>query len=434
MIPPTAPGAGLVPCAITGRPGEERDDRERRADLVDLAWAPEFPDASLVPVAASLLPALPLPVGTLDEGPHWRITLGPGVVAIGTKDYARRDRAEERELRRRELDVDAAVAWFEDTGEWPDDPEPTRVITEWSRKSRARMVRRLCELDYLPLYVDSDGRRHGRLPAMVTLTYPGEWLPVAPTGKAVKAHLKAFRKRYQRAWDEPLACIWKLEFQRRGAPHVHMLMTPPHGVDAQLGMPFRGWLSRVWAEIVDHPDPDERERHRLAGTGVDYAEGLRAKDPRRVAVYFLKHNVAGDKEYQHDVPEEWQEPGKGPGRFWGYWTLKPATATVEVGPDDAIAAARVMRRWSRAQGRVQPRQRPRVEGGRVESKYPEVLGVAGAQLVEAHSAPLSYRRSRSRVVLVGRSRGWIAVPDGPAFIADLARYFDLRRSLLDQDH
>jgi len=37
---------------------------------------------------------------------------------------------------------------------------------------------------------------------------------------------------------------------------------------------FRTWLSVTWADIVAHPDPEQRRRHRAAGTGVDYAEGL----------------------------------------------------------------------------------------------------------------------------------------------------------------
>lgn len=422
-----APAAGLVPSATTGRPREEVDRRESFADLVDQAWSPAFPDAQLVSVAAALLPGIGCPVGELGEGPHWRIQIGPGVVGVGTKDYARADRAAEREVQRRALDVDMAVAWFEAEGEWPPEPTPSRVIEEWSRKSRARMVRRLCELDYTPLYVDSDGCRHGRLPGLVTLTYPGDWLTVAPNGKTVKAHMKAFRKRYERAWGESLVAVWKMEFQRRGAPHIHLLMAPPHGRDQVTYLPFREWLSRAWAEIVDHPDPEEKARHLRAGTGVDFAEGLRAKDPKRVAVYFLKHNVAGDKEYQHNVPEQWQEPGEGPGRFWGYWTLKPVVATVEVEPEDAVAAARVMRRWSRAQDRIQPVTRPRVARGRAQSVYPEVIGLAGAQFLAAQ-APTRYRRTRRRVVLVSRGRGWIAVNDGPAFASDLARYLDQRHA------
>ena len=50
-----------------------------------------------------------------------------------------------------------------------------------------------------------------------------------------------------------------------------------------------------------------------------------------------------------------------------------------------------------------------------------------AQYVAAHQGSVRYRKTRQRVVLVGRGRGWIAVSDGPSFAADLARYLDLRR-------
>jgi hypothetical protein len=40
-------------------------------------------------------------------------------------------------------------------------------------------------------------------------------------------------------------------------------------------------------------------------TGVDYAEGIKLTDPRRMAVYFAKYGTGGAKEYQHRVPSEW---------------------------------------------------------------------------------------------------------------------------------
>lgn len=60
---------------------------------------------------------------------------------------------------------------------------PGGVITEWSRKSRSAKCRTFVELDYNPL-VES-----GRVPAMVTLTYPGGWKLVAPDGASVNRNL-----------------------------------------------------------------------------------------------------------------------------------------------------------------------------------------------------------------------------------------------------
>jgi hypothetical protein len=387
---------GLVICATTRRELENPWSETWLSDL----WKPAFPSADLVDAAAAMFPADAPWSGR--EGPVWRVIVSPGAVSIESKDYARAERTQERWVKAHAAMVDQLAQRLAETGEFPEAPTPTREITGWSRKSRARMVRTLCELDYVPLFTDST-----RLLAMVTLTYPGAWEVVAPDGAAVKAHLDQLRKRYQRAWGETLICVWKLEFQRRGAPHFHLLTRPPHGTAAigkrhvvGEGLAFREWLSIVWADVVDHPDQEQRRRHVLAGTGVDYAEGLRATDPRRVAVYFTKHGSFQAKEYQHCVPELWQAPGKGPGRFWGYWALVKARAGAELTPMDAVKVARTLRRWARAQGTTRQVTRPRVEQatGRVR-----------------------YRNTRVRVARCKNGRGWVSVNDGPAFAATLAR-------------
>lgn len=387
------------------------------ADLIASLWSPAFPSADLVDQAADLLPRIVRARRAAQaEGPRPFIRVGPGVVEVRSKDYARADRTAEREIHRREVDVEQLATYLEREGEFPEDPDPTRCILFWSRKSRANMVRTLGCIDFTPMYSDRT-----RMPAMVTLTYPADWLTVAPTGRAVKAHLKAFRKRYERAWGETLMCVWKLEFQRRGAPHVHMLMVPPHGKAG--GLIFRQWLSSTWADVVAHPDPAEYIKHLAAGTGVDYTEGLKAQDPKRVAVYFTKHSTFVDKEYQHVVPEEWQQPGCTPGRFWGYWGLERHTAVVEVTPDTATLAGRTLRRWAAAQGVTRAVTRQRVKGGRAISAYPEVIGLAGAQLLAARSAP-KLRKVRTRARRMSNNRGFVMVNDGAAMTSQLARYLD----------
>jgi hypothetical protein len=73
---------------------------------------------------------------------------------------------------------------------------------------------------------------------MLTLTYPGDWLIVAPNAEVVKRHFQALCKRYGRAWGEPLIGPWKLEFQRRGAPHFH-ISTPRRWGSPRSPIPFR---------------------------------------------------------------------------------------------------------------------------------------------------------------------------------------------------
>ncbi|MGI8815954.1 MAG: rolling circle replication-associated protein [Pseudonocardia sp.] len=350
-----------------------------------------FPSAELVQHAADLLPHIGSNGGRgaeISEGPRWEIVVSPGVIRVRTRDYARAERRHEREVERHRKDIDMDATW---EGEMPESLPTRGAITGWTRKSRARLVERLGDLDYTRLYgrfriCSECGRdyddylsmcpacgsslhvvedRSNRLPAMLTLTYPGDWLTVAPDSATSMRHFQAFCKRYQRAWGEPLRGPWKKEFQRRGAPHFHISTTPPMGLTEVTGLAgetvtvdFRRWLSITWADIVNHPDPEQYRRHLAAGTGVDYAQGLKLTDPRRMAVYFAKYGTSGGKEYQHHVPKEWiggyllctdcgseyeedrdecldcgglaadlVEPGTA-GRFWGYRGLHRALARI----------------------------------------------------------------------------------------------------------
>jgi hypothetical protein len=62
---------------------------------------------------------------------------------------------------------------------------------------------------------------------------------------------------------------------------------------------------------INHPDPEQKASHRLAGTAIDVLGGPRACDPKRLAIYFTKHsspNTLSSKEYQHIVPKLWRPP------------------------------------------------------------------------------------------------------------------------------
>lgn len=226
--------------------------------------------------------------------------------------------------------------------------------------------------------------------------------------------------------------IWKREFQRRGAPHWHGFLVPPQGRAGELraegehyrpacgdGLYFRQWLSAVWADIVDHPDPVERMRHERAGTGIDFAEGMRCADPKRLAVYFSKHGQFGAKEYQNQPPDEWLATGKGVGRFWGYKLLRPLRVTVDLFPPDYVKIARTMRRYAYAQGVTRESRVPRTKGGGVRSEYPDVIGLAGVQLLDARRVRKRKVRRRARYLKYGA--GFLCVNDGPGLAVDLAR-------------
>lgn len=202
---------------------------------------------------------------------------------------------------------------------------PSGVISGWSMKSRIRMMYRLTTLDFEAL---------GGVMEMLTLTYPREF----PTsGREVKRHLSNFRRAWLDKWGHRCQGVWKLEFQRRGAPHVHLYVSRP----AVAWREFADWASETWYGIVGSGD----ERHLRAGVGVDRQFCSRAKSAQAIAWYFAKHNAKSSvKHYQNEVP-----PGFGEvGRFWGYWGMRPVLTRVEVSTQQFIEYRRMLVRLRRS--------------------------------------------------------------------------------------
>jgi hypothetical protein len=384
------------------------------------------------------------------EGPRPRIVIGPGVVSLEAPDASKRERALERERHRQEVDAHLLGSWLAATGQLPDDPDPTREITDWSAKSRSRMIRRLAELDWAPI-LDGSG-----IPGMSTLTYPGDWYIVAPDGKTSKGHLLMLFKRFERAWGVPWVGVWKMEFQRRGAVHYHLYSVPPVGRAgdrrrlqhaAELtawqaakdaghdvgrkpyfrrvpgdGLQFREWLSLVWAEIVAHPDPEEFEKHRKAGTNVDIAEGMKTSDPKRLAVYFSKHGSYREKEYQNRVPDEWRDPGKGPGRFWGYRGLEVTTSAAEITWAEYQLLSRTLRKLS-SRTRIWDSTLNGGKGGHRWVKAMRSIQVPRRHSLDPETGEVEYhmRKVTRPVRRFVRTSGFLCVNNGPKLAETLSR-------------
>jgi hypothetical protein len=330
----------------------------------------------------------------------------------------------------------------------PDDPDrelsgaggdtsPRKPITAWTAKSRRQMARSFAALDFSPMFAGNG------ISVQVTLTYPDDWLTVAPTRLAVQRHFKIFESRFVRAWGEPVVCLWKLEYQRRGAPHYHLLMRRPDGVAGQYrrtrfeaamlaweaagrhgrrpyyrpahadGLRFGQWLAATWADIVNHPDPDQRARHLAAGTRVDVKAGLRGTDPKRASVYFSKHGLdKKSKEYQNKPPAEWVKAGGGPGRYWGYLGLSQLVMSAQVDcATDYYQAKRTLRRWS-ARTRLWDQQT--LSARYVKATRPVRVQRGGR-----------VRTVRRPVARLGGLSGTLCVNDGPAMAGYLARVIAL---------
>jgi hypothetical protein len=127
------------------------------------------------------------------------------------------------------------------------------------------------------------------LPKFMTLTYPGTW---AADPARWKADLDNFGLRVTRRWPGA-SIIWRLEFQKRGAPHFHCLVFGVAYMD-------RRWVARVWAMIVT--DLSVVDQRAAVNLGALLALMPDLSGPQRWALLallspsqrmYLKHRVAG---------------------------------------------------------------------------------------------------------------------------------------------
>lgn len=126
--------------------------------------------------------------------------------------------------------------------------------------------------------------------ALIHLTYPR----VFPRdGRVTKYHLHEFLKWLDRVFPG-FEYVWVMEFQKRGAPHYHILIN--------YFLPKR-LLSPHWYEIVGSGDA----AHLKAGTRVE--------TPRRLGnlkAYCIKQYLGKDTD-QKRIPKGFRNPG----RMWG---------------------------------------------------------------------------------------------------------------------
>ncbi len=165
----------------------------------------------------------------------------------------------------------------------PKDAKPRGKIKEWSAASRARFK---CFLGTL--------RREQLAHALVvTLTYPADC--PAPEDHAVyKGHLHTFQIYLRRKWP---ACsgIWKLEFQKRGAAHYHLMLYGLHGVELEV---VRAWVRTTWYRLAHNGD----KHLGMRATQVDPIKSVGG------AVYYLIKYLSKDDQTM---------PGNFSGRYWG---------------------------------------------------------------------------------------------------------------------
>jgi hypothetical protein len=194
---------------------------------------------------------------------------------------------------------------------------PTRgKVTGFSKKSRLRFLKRMGQVN------------KSELPLFVTLTYPAEF----PNDKTIyKADLEKFLKRLVYRFPK-VAGFWRLEFQKRGAPHYHLLIW---------GLPYskaiQKFISYLWYMTVKSGD----EKHLWAGTQVQ-----KVRSWRGVMSYASKY-MAKEMDFGQEC-----------GRVWGYFNAGhipwSKVLEVEISQEKVIKAMRLMRRYARIKARDFP--------------------------------------------------------------------------------
>jgi len=189
------------------------------------------------------------------------------------------------------------------------------IITEFSRSSRRRLLRTVSKT------------KKENLPVFVTLTYPSEF-PGDPA--EWKRHLHNFLRRLAYKFEN-VSGVWKLEPQKRGAPHYHLMIWGVKYVDLLAFVPEK------WYRVVGSGD----EKHLRAGTRVE-----KVRTWRGVMSYCAKYL---GKEVK-DMPG-WSAVG----RYWGVFQRDAVPwaelVTVDVTYKQAAQIMRYLRRYAHLKSR-----------------------------------------------------------------------------------
>ena len=177
-------------------------------------------------------------------------------------------------------------------------------------------------------------RNYPELKTILTITYPHEEYASTANGgdfmqdgRVVKDHLRKMR---QVLTYHGISGFWFLEFQLRGAPHVHFF------IDGWVSQSVEYKIRKTWHRMVGSDCP----HHLLRGLDV---QTLRKK--HAASYYAAKYST---KDSQKIVPERY----RGVGRFWGFFGKKRDKAVqIRTSMKEIYRLARVARNYAKARAR-----------------------------------------------------------------------------------
>ena len=172
-------------------------------------------------------------------------------------------------------------------------------VCGFSQASRRRLIDKLM----LVPWKDIEGQTKHDVRAravLVTLTYPAIY-PVE--GDIVKRHLANFRRALEHVKSGAYAGLWRLEYQKRGAAHFHILLWFKEPVRIAS---FVTWARETWYRVVGSGDV----KHLRHGVDVRPVTASRRR-PGALLSYLVKYLGKVSTEQFHT------------GRIWGTWGAFP---------------------------------------------------------------------------------------------------------------
>lgn len=203
------------------------------------------------------------------------------------------------------------------------------TIKAWTAASRRRFLFRMAALDFNRLLKLWGGRF-----VFMTLTYRDD-----PGPERFHRDRDVFLKRLHRQvgarrWS------WKVEFQARGVPHLHVLAWVPFTDQGGLSQ-LRLWSWNAWDQVVGQS----------ARIGVRARVDVGWCGARDVARYIAFDQTRYSKAYQFKVPESWHVVG----RWWAISGLPAEWSFANITARELVVVQRLLRRYRRSQSRYRPK-------------------------------------------------------------------------------
>lgn len=176
-------------------------------------------------------------------------------------------------------------------------PSKRQSIKEFSRSSRIRLLRIFSKILLSQV----------SMPLFITLTYHYNF---KKNPNLCKQHLNTFLQ-YLRDNYPSMSYIWRLELQKRGAPHFHFLLFSLPGSDILFSDSFQKDLSKAWHRIAD-PNSNAHVRY-----------GFIAKE---ITSYRMCFGYVS----KYCAKENTEKLFPGLGRRWGYSTNLPLNPIISM--------------------------------------------------------------------------------------------------------